>query len=218
MTLDDSITTSGTPGDSLRIRNITITNWRHLNNINLQLDVDEGLVCIVGANGTGKSHLLELIASCAYRLGLAQGIDIPRGEVFADTHELSLEFFLAHGVSDAVDQEVQKHAVLAAWDRTLTIRSKKDSVGSSFIVEGGGLSEAAHRTSIAEIVIKQLQLSKSVHFLSLDADRAYPKKNVNVNEIAQAYEIDWTGSEYMRGRSFRTSTTLYDEWLKYFLV
>ena len=64
----------------------------------------------------------------------------------------------------------------------------------------------------------QLQQSKDVHFLSLDADRAYPKKSLNVNEIAQAYDIDWAGAEYTRGRSFKTTTTLYDEWLKYFLA
>ena len=57
-----------------------------------------------------------------------------------------------------------------------------------------------------------------MHFLSLDADRAYPKKNLNIHQLAEAYGIDWGGLEYTRGRSFRTTTTLYDEWLKYFLA
>lgn len=36
--------------------------------------------------------------------------------------------------------------------------------------------------------------------------------------MAEAYEIDWGGTEYTRGRSFKPTTTLYDEWLRYFLA
>jgi hypothetical protein len=67
-------------------------------------------------------------------------------------------------------------------------------------------------------VIHHLQQSRDVHFLSLDADRAYPKRDINVNQLASAYEIDWTGTEYTRGRAFKPTTTLYDEWIKYFLA
>lgn len=94
----------------MRIRSIRINRWRHFENIELQLDSDTGLVCIVGANGTGKSHLLELIATCAHRLGLSQGIEIPRGDPFSDPHDFSLKLFLAKGVSDAIDQELAGEA------------------------------------------------------------------------------------------------------------
>lgn len=66
--------------------------------------------------------------------------------------------------------------------------------------------------------MQTLRQSEDVHFLSLDADRAYPKKTINVNQIAEAYEIDWSGVEYTRGRAFKSTTTLYDEWTKYFLA
>lgn len=74
----------------MRIREIYIKRWRHFENISLSLDDEAALVCIVGANGTGKSHLLELIAACAHRLGLSQGIEIPRGDPFRDQHEFSI--------------------------------------------------------------------------------------------------------------------------------
>lgn len=67
----------------MRIRSIGIKNWRHISDIHLQLQKDTGLVCIVGANGTGKSHILELIGACAHRIGLSQGVEIPRGDPFA---------------------------------------------------------------------------------------------------------------------------------------
>lgn len=201
----------------MRIRSISIDRWRHLSNIRLHLDDDAALVCIVGANGTGKSHLLELIAACAHRLGLSQGVDIPRGDPFSDEHELSLQFYLAPGVSSAVDDDLSSHADFASWDRTLTIRSVRRAGNKSTRIDAGGI-QSDRQDEFARNVVQRLNTSQSVHFLSLDADRAYPKKNVHINEIAQAYETDWAGAEYTRGRSFRSTTTLYDEWLKYFLA
>ena len=195
----------------MRIRSIRINLWRHFENIELQLDSDTGLVCIVGANGTGKSHLLELIAACAHRLGLSQGIEIPRGDPFSDPHDFSLKLFLAKGVSDAIDQELAGDAAFAEWDRTLTIESRNLLGNELERMEAGGIADATQRVQFAGRVIEQLRQSKSVYFLSLDADRAYPKKTIHVSEIAQAYEIDWEGIEYTRGRSFKTTTMLYDE-------
>jgi energy-coupling factor transporter ATP-binding protein EcfA2 len=202
----------------MRIRHIAITSWRHFANIELTLTEDAGLVCIVGANGTGKSHLLELIAACAHRLGLSQGVEIPRGDPFSDEHDFSVTFFVAQGVSDAVDNELTAARGFDEWDRTIHIHSRKASGGHTQSVAAGGVSDPAQSANFANQVINQLRSSKSVHFLSLDADRAYPKKNINIHEIAQAYEIDWAGSEYTRGRSFKSTATLYEEWIKYFLA
>ena len=99
----------------MRIRTVKINRWRHFENITLQLDDNTGLVCIVGANGTGKSHLLELIAACAHRLGLSQGIEIPRGDPFSDKRDFSLQFFLAIGVSEAVDQGLVSEAQVGLY-------------------------------------------------------------------------------------------------------
>jgi len=183
----------------------------------MQLDDDARLVCIVGANGTGKTHLLELIAACAHRLGLSQGVEIPRGDPFSDTHDFSLQFFLASGVSEAIDQGLAAHPAFSAWDRTLTIESRLNSPDTFTRIEAGGVADATEKENFARQVIQQLRESKSIHFLSLDANRAYPKKSFNVHEMAQAYETDWTGDEFTRGRSFKTTTALYDEWMKYFL-
>jgi hypothetical protein len=83
----------------------------------------------------------------------------------------------------------------AHWDRTLTIDNRNLPGNSLERIEAGGIVDAQQRIKFGEAVINQLRQSKSVHFLSLDADRAYPKKNINVNEIAQAYWIDWEGVE-----------------------
>ncbi|MFZ5551403.1 MAG: AAA family ATPase [Pseudomonadota bacterium] len=202
----------------MRIRHIAIANWRHFADIELTLTEDAGLVCIVGANGTGKSHLLELIAACAHRLGLSQGIEIPRGDPFADEHDFCLTFFIAMGVSDAVDREMESSVGFAEWDRTLQLRSRKVNGQHTQSVTAGGISDTHASASFGANVISLMRTSTSVHFLSLDADRAYPKKSINIHEIAQAYEIDWANQEYTKGRSFRSTATLYDEWIKYFLA
>ncbi len=101
----------------------------------------------------------------------------------------------------------------------MTIQSTKlPGTNPAITIRAGGIADTAESQRFASQVIDQLKSSKDVHFVSLDADRAYPKKNIDVNQVAQAYEIDWGTSEYTRGRSFKTTTTLYDEWLKYFLA
>ena len=202
----------------MRIRGLRINQWRYFENIELQLDDNTSLVCIVGANGTGKTHLLELIAACAHRLGLSPGIEIPRGDPFADPHDLRLQFYVTKGLSTATDQELAKHPAFAEWDRTLTIESRKLPHENVTKIEAGGIADVKQRRDFADRVVAQFRDSKEVYFLSLDADRAYPKKNVDITSLAQAYDIDWDTVEYTRGRSFRPTTTLYDEWIKYFLA
>ena len=202
----------------MRVRRIRIEKWRHFENITLEIDTDVGLVCIVGANGTGKSHLLELIAACAHELGLSQGVEIPRGNPFADNHKFSLEIYLSPGVSGHVDEILANDPSFHSWDRTIVISSEISNGRSTKRINAGGISDQNEAQEFASRVVDSLRQSKDVHFLSLDADRAYPKKNINFNEIAQAYEIDWETEEYTRGRSFRATSTLYDEWIKFFLA
>jgi hypothetical protein len=157
-----------------------------------------------------------LIAACAHRLGLSPGVETPRGDPFSDQHEFSLTFFLSEGLSDAVENFVADRG-FTEWDRTLTIQSTRLAGTTSTTVEGGGIG-ADRRVHFGEQIVGQLRQSKSVHLVSLDADRSYPKKDIHIHEVAQAYQTDWEGAEYTRGRSFKMTATLYDEWIKYLLA
>ena len=198
----------------MRVRQIHVRKWRHFSGIKLDVEHDARLICVVGANGTGKSHLLELISACAHRIGLTPGVEIPRGDPFTDEHDFTVQIRISDGVNEAVDKGLSSDPLFPEWDRTLTIESAKP--GTTRIIAGGLVENGG--TEFATKVVQQLRQSKNVHFLSLDADRAYPKKNFAIHEIAQAYDIDWSGMEYTRGRSFKSTTTLYDEWVKYFLA
>lgn len=202
----------------MRIRKIKIDKWRHFEDIEIELDDDAGLVCIVGANGTGKSHILELIAACAHRLGISQGVETPRGDPFSDIHEFSLHFYVAIDLGIAIEDSLRESEAKSEWDRTLIIKSKNAEGDNRTTIEAGGVLDKGVSIDFAKMVINYLSSSKNVHFLSFDANRAYPKANINSNQLAQAYEIDWEGDEYKRGRSFRATITLYDEWIKYFLA
>ena len=80
----------------MRIRKIQIDRWRNFENVAIELREDASLVCLVGANGTGKTHLLELISACAHHFGLSPGIEIPRGDPFKDEHSISAEIYLEY--------------------------------------------------------------------------------------------------------------------------
>ena len=203
----------------MRIRHIQINHWRHFKNIEMQIDPDTALVCLVGANGAGKSHILELVAACAHKLGLSQGIEIPRGDPFTEPHDFSLKIYLAESTGEIVDSYFQSDSAFYDWDRTLCINSQHNATQSNqIIITAGGIQDLDNSKNLAERIIQHLQRSKSVHFLSLDSDRAYPKKRIQSNELAQIFDTDWGGIEYTKSRSYRPSTTLYDDWLKYFLA
>ena len=152
----------------MRIRSIRIIQWRHFQNIELRLDEDAALVCIVGANGTGKSHLLEFIAACAHRLGLSQGLEIPRGDPFQDQHDFSLQLYLAPGVSDAIDTGLAQVAGYAEWDRTLTIRSRRiPDVAQQEVIEAGGVADPDQKVRLAAQIVTRLQSQRRFIFSHL---------------------------------------------------
>lgn len=204
--------------NKMRIRLIHIEHWRHFSNIRLTLDLDTALVCLVGANGTGKSHILELIAACAHHIGLSQGIEIPRGNPFDDPHKFTVTFYIAPATSDILDTELSNQAGYAEWNREITIDSERSPHRHNTALTSGGITDQNQSRNFASSVQSILHRSNAVHFVSLDADRAYPKRDINIHEIAQAYETQWDTLEWTKGRSFRTTRHLYDEWIKYFLA
>lgn len=197
----------------MRIKRIQIEEWRHFRNISLDIDPDSGLVCIVGANGSGKSHLLELISACAHHLGLTPGVDIPRGNPFKDNHHFNLQFHLTNDAVSLLESDPLFEETVANWDKTLTLVSQREEENITTQIFAGGAGE-----EIGTEIVRRLAKAKGVYFLSLDANRAYPKKQTRAQEIAEAYEIDWKNEQYTKGRSYLPSYTLYDEWIKYFLA
>jgi predicted ATPase len=201
----------------MRIQHIKIERWRHFEGVEFSLPEGAPIICIVGGNGTGKSQILELIAACAQRIGLTPGLENARGDPFADNATFEVSFFVAPHAIPSVEQK-EAYPVgpfledYAAWDRTLTISSRTDH--GMQIRAGGVASERS--TRFAQHVVGMIQQSASVHYLSLDADRAYPKVQIASHQLGEAYDRDWSETTNKQS-SFRITRNLYDEWFRFFI-
>ncbi|HVR92127.1 MAG TPA: AAA family ATPase [Novosphingobium sp.] len=200
----------------MRVRHIKITKWRHFENIELSISESAPVVCLVGGNGTGKSQILELIAACAQEIGLSHGFASGRGNPFNESAEFEVTVYIApHTVPTIDDPDLdipeQFRDLWAAWDRTLLVR--RSATGANSVIAGGATDVRAeqfgqHLTSI-------IRASDAVHYLMLDADRAYPRIDVPVHELGQAFETDWVTT--VKSKSFMLTKNLYEEWFRYLL-
>lgn len=201
----------------MRVQHIKIGVWRHFRNIDLNIPDDAPIVCMVGGNGTGKSQILELIAASAQLIGLSHGFQSGRGNPFNESADIEVKFYIASDavptleIESAEGQDEHKVARLE-WDRTLTVRR---SINKSAKVYAGGISDENKSTQFAQHLVDKIRSSALIHYLSLDADRAYPKIQVHSHEMGSAFETDWAGTA--KSRSFSFTKSLYEEWFKYLL-
>jgi energy-coupling factor transporter ATP-binding protein EcfA2 len=66
--------------------------------------------------------------------------------------------------------------------------------------------------------VAQHRAAREVNYLYLDSDRAYPPVPIHPHQLAEAWGQPWDSPEWSRQWSFKTSRTLYEEWMKYFLA
>jgi predicted ATPase len=201
----------------LRIQYIKIDQWRHFEGVAFTLPESAPIICIVGDNGTGKSQILELIAACAQRIGLTPGTENPRGDPFSENATFEINFFVAaHTIPNLDDEHAYPEGALrddyVAWDRTLLVRSRKDK--GSDIVAGGVPAHGA--AAFADHIVNIIRQSASIHYLSLDADRAYPKIQIASHQLSEVYERDW-GEATNKQSSFKITRNLYDEWFRFLI-
>jgi len=200
----------------MRIQWLEISDWRHFRGVKLVLPDSAPIICLVGGNGTGKSQILELIAACAQRLGLAPGNESSRGDPFNDVPaSFAIRFLMAPEAlvslasPEALDESYRGE--FARWDRTLTIEKR---TGTGPTITAGGV--AAHvAAAFADNVVRIIRGSAAVHYLSLDADRAYPKIAMQPHQLGEVFDRDWDSTS--KQSSFRVTRNLYDEWFRYLL-
>lgn len=207
----------------MRVHKIEIAEWRHFRDLTLSVP-DAPVICLVGANGTGKSQILELIASCAQRAGISSGAESARADAFSGPGaRFKVTFQVAPGAVLTLDRTIDAvrggeapndrrvaAADVAAWDRTLVV-GRED--GLEILLAGGVADDKSHR--LANWIISTLRQSPDVHYLSLDADRSYPRITIQSHELGAATERDWEST--LKDSSYRLTRTLYEEWFRYLL-
>lgn len=195
----------------MRIQYIKIDRWRNFQGIEFSPPESAPIICLVGANGTGKSQILELISACAQRIGLTPGNETSRADPFSEDASFAVKFLISPNTILTIDNSDFPESLkreYEAWDRTLIVAS---GAASGKLSAGGVQSGVAEH--FANLVIQRIRNSASIHYLKLDSDRAYPKVDVPPHQIGDAIARDWEITN--KQSSFRLTRNLYEEWFRY---
>lgn len=197
----------------MRIRELHVEGWRNVREAHLIVPADAPLVCLIGENGAGKTSILELIAAVASRLGLAPGIDLARGNPLEEPHHIRATVEVTGSVLPGLRQRLTHgQPGGASWDSTLLYTSERRAAsGTTETILAGGVSDS---TNVAQAIIGTLQHDREVRYLYLDANRSYPRHQLNSSQFGSAIERNWQDDESRRS-GYRQSPTLYTEWIQY---
>ena len=203
----------------MRILRLTINLWRNLRDVDLEVQDQPTLVCLIGENGTGKSAVLELLSAAAHQLGISQGVELPRGDPFSDEHDLTvLAQIPADDLvlqDDALKQQIE--ATGGIWSGELRLCSQRDPSGSqTTTITAEGLP-SPYDQQVGSRVVQLLRERKETQHLYLDADRSYPPVQIEPHRYGEIWAQDWSNPEFTRSWAYRPTRTLYEEWMKYFI-
>lgn len=206
----------------MRVLRLTIRHWRNLRDVCLDVDQDASLVCLVGENGAGKSAVLEALSAAAHKLGISQGVQNSRGDIFSEPHDLEITVSLPVAevqLPDTFQTEAGPQDLSKRWTGELYLRSKRDQTTSTTTIGAGGFApeEAALSHQLATAIIGALGARQETQHLHLDADRAYPPTEIQPHEYAQLLSQQWKDPNITRQAAFQPTRTLYTEWIKYFV-
>jgi predicted ATPase len=202
----------------MRVRSVVISAWRNLREVDLEVDPAAPLVCLVGENGAGKSAVLELLSAAAHHLGIAQGVEMARGNPFDEVHDVQVvvqvpttDLDLPEDLSNQLAAREEK------WDGSLRLVSRRGVQGQHGpVVSADGIAEPFAQ-QIGQTVVNILRQRKETQHLYLDADRAYPPTQIEPHRYAEIWQQEWEDPEFTRQWAYRPTRTLYEEWMKYFL-
>lgn len=198
----------------MRVINLTITAWRNLRNVNLQVDVNAPLVCLVGENGAGKSAILELLSASAHYLGISHGLEIPRGNPFDEDHEFQL---LVQVPTSEISLPHHEGAESQNWNGQLRLASRREA-GQAFGIAVEAIGVAAPFAQVyGQEVVNALRQRQETQHLYLDADRSYPPMQIEPHRYGEIWQQDWVDPSFTKQWAHRPTRTLYEEWMKYFL-
>jgi energy-coupling factor transporter ATP-binding protein EcfA2 len=150
----------------VRVTRLAISEWRSLQNVDLIIDPDAPLVCLVGENGTGKSAILELLSSAAHHLGISPGIESRRGDPFSQVREFVIDVVVP--VNEAELQEPFRQSLGDnAWNGALRFQYRREQGG--VVVTALGVPEEVS-VGIAANAVQLLRSRGETQHLYLDAD------------------------------------------------
>lgn len=200
----------------MKITKLNIIKWRAFNNIEINIPKESTLIALIGENGVGKSSILDIVNTAAHHLGLASGVDIPRGNPFNDEHEIKIDFYINPNIKiELRDSTWKKIAADFNFDGEILFISQNTKGNHTHNVFIKNLPYDRLNTEISDGIINSLRSNKDTFHLSLDADRAYPPRPIQAHEYVQSLDQDWEDIQFKKHRSHYSSRNKYDEWMKF---
>lgn len=200
----------------MRFERVRIERWRNFEGIELDVPSEAKTLCLVGENGSGKSNILEFLSMAAHVVGISSGIDLARGDPRQEEHEaeVTLRYTGILGESIVTETRRRLEGPAQAWDGSITLRSSR---GSQVVVANGVGPEVAAQVGSQAVRVAQ-ERHDDVNHLYLDANRSYPPQPVQLQEWVQAMQQDMLSPQFIYQQAFRSSKTLYGEWIKHMLM
>lgn len=224
----------------MRVSRIRVERWRNLRDLTIELDPDADFICLVGENGTGKSHLLDLLHFAGHHFGLIEGLTSKRQPPYVTEEPYRVEVRLTLG-SEWREYLSQPPAALGAaydaWNGDLVFESYGDKKDPADPVPdaphgAGGTSSATyyawHRVlaagldepdsyALGQQVVQRLREAPEVLHLYIDAERVFPPAEVQDQEVIalsrQQFDAPW-----IRRQAAILTQNLYIEWMRSMLA
>jgi hypothetical protein len=224
----------------MRISRIKVDRWRNLRDLTIELDPDADFLCLVGENGTGKSHVLDLLHFAAHHLGLIDASTSKRQPPYVTEEPYRVEVTLTLGpewreylsqTPDAVG------GIYDGWNGELTFESWGDTKDPADSVPAapngaGGSSGATYyywqrviasginhpdAGVVGNQVAQRLRAAPEVLHLYIDAERVFPPADVQDQEVLalsrQEFDAPW-----IRRQAAILTQNLYIEWMRSMLA
>ena len=103
------------------------------------------------------------------------------------------------------------------WNGVLRLTSQRTAgTQQGPIVTADGVPEAISH-ELAQTVVNLLRQRRETQHLYLDADRAYPPMQIEPHRLGEIWQQQWESPEFTRQWAFKSTRTLYEEWMKYFI-
>lgn len=202
----------------MRVKRVAVKTWRNLRNVDLRVDTEAPLVCLVGENGTGKSGVLELLSAASHHLGIAQGVEMTRGNPFDEDHDIEVDIQVPlEDLTLPAHLTTQFDQAGTPWNGDLRLTSTRS--GGQWqgpVITAPGAPEGIS-SQLGAVVVELMRQRNETQHLYLDADRAYPPVQIEPHRLAEIWQQQWENPAFTRQWAFRPTRTLYEEWMKYFI-
>lgn len=207
----------------MKVTRIKILEFRNLHDVDMQIEPDAPLVCLVGENGTGKSAILTLLSAAAHSLGISAGL-YPQRDVFSEPCKVEIDVtvsldaptlenvFSGAGMQQSIDTNSSEWLqAKETWRGQLKLVAGNFPVGP--MVFAKGVADNLSR-SIADFAVSNLRSRQETQHLFLDADRSFIGSSAQ-GEHHSLVAQDWNDPTVTMNYAFQDSRTLYTSWLQY---